>query len=327
MSSEPTNSTPNTPVPVPTLSDFNAAYESLRGRLEQKAVGELTPIPLEGAFVVQTLLGVLQQVERHREAIVQECPRLDPNLFGDMKQAIFALAHAESLKRGASGLPSELEDPMKEVRATRAKMKADLEPLVVRGILAPDALTLSVGNSARNVAFDVLRFANYMDQHAALLKARMWTTPEELYQARTAAQQLLAFAGTKEFTTQDEVSLMYQRAMSYVAELYEELRWAVRYARRQFGDADVIAPSLYTMRAQRGPGKNRPAPEEVEPSSTPVPANGGAAEVDLNHLESIMNQRPSDVVPRANAATSGSGATGFSATTPEVTTDNRSKIA
>jgi hypothetical protein len=327
MNINQTNLAPTSTAAVPTPNDFKSAYEALRARLEQKAAGDLGQFSLEGALVVQTLLGVYQEVEQHREAILQECPKLSPNIFPELKQAIFALGHAESLKRGAPGLPSDLEDPIKQVRDTRTTMKADLEPLVVRGLLAEDALTLSQGNSARNIAFDVLRFANYMDQHATILQGRMWTTPEELSKARAAAQELLEFAGSKDqATAEDEVALMQQRAMNHAAELYEELRWAVRYARRKLGDADTIAPSLYTMRAQRGATKGRPLPEGSAPNPSSAQTGGGVAVVDVSHLEAIMNGRPSDGVP-TNGATQGAATAAAATSASSGATANQAKSA
>lgn len=259
---DPAQTTATTPVSAPTLSDFKAAFECLRPKLEQKPASALASFPLEGALVVQTLLGVYQEVEQHRDAILQECTRLNPNVFNDLRLAIFALGHAEALKRGASGLASEAEYPLQDVRKARNRMKADLEPLVARGLLAPKALTLTSGSSARAVAFDVLRFGTYIDQHAQALQGRMWTTPEELAEARTKAQRLLELAGSKDQSNpEDGPALMYLRAMTHLAEVYEEVRWAVRYTRRSFGDGEAIAPSLYTMRAQRGVAK-KPAPED-----------------------------------------------------------------
>jgi hypothetical protein len=303
-------------VAAPTLSDFKAAFLHLRPQLEQRSAPTLTSFPLEGAYVVQTLLGVYQEIEQHHAAIVEELPRFDPQLFNDLHLAILALGHAEALKRAASGLPSDLEDPLQHVRTVRNTMRADLEPLVVRGLLAPDALTYTSGSSARSVAFDVLRFGTYMDQHARALQGRMWTTPEELEQARTKAQELLAFAGTKDQMSAEEgPASMYLRAMSHLAEIYEEVRWAVRYTRRRFGDGDDIAPSLYSMRAQRGVAK-KPAQEGGAGAPTPASDAEESTGIDLNHLDAVMNGRPSDVVPRPDATMP---ATGFGAVAPEKT--------
>jgi hypothetical protein len=65
------------------------------------------------------------------------------------------------------------------------------------------------------------------------------------------------------------------RAFALVLRTYEETRLAVAYLRRREGDADSIAPSLYSGKARRRSTEEPvpvPVPAAPAPASVPVPA-------------------------------------------------------
>lgn len=279
--------------PIQEHEAFMAAYQRLLPRLQRYNVDELLHVTLEAGLVVQTIIGLLPELERNQVAIV-EGSRLAETAIGDLREGTYALAHAESLRLSAAGMAPAPSDPVEAVRAFRADLAEDLEGLVRRGLLEAKALAFSTGNSPRNIAFDVLRFANYMDQYADVLKGRSWTTPEQVNAARAAAKRLLEFAGEKVYAPEDDTEhkSIRHRALTYVVRLYEEIRAAVLYARRAHGDANILAPSLYATRSKRGSSKDG-STDTPDTSDTP-PAAADAAPgttdgIDLEHLVNLMN--------------------------------------
>jgi hypothetical protein len=101
-------------------------------------------------------------------------------------------------------------------------------------------------------------------------------------------EESVKFIGTREQSTEnaEEVGLMRQRAMTLFLDLFEELRWGVRYTRRKQKDAYLIMPSLYTLRTKRRNAADED--DDVVEASEASAGNDGAAdvsEIGLAHLD------------------------------------------
>lgn len=250
-------------------------------------------ITLDVTYCVTHTFGVLAEVEKLKDDLERECPTLPKDLPHQLRQAAYGLAYAETMKRGAADAPEEdRDDPVAAVRAIRDHLAGDVVPLIKRGRVSGESVKLSQGNSPRNVAFDVLKLVSAIDGNLEYLDGRSLTTRADLEAAAAAAENLLEYLGTKEQSTEnaEEVSLMRQRAMTLFVELFEELRWGVRFTRRKQKDANLIMPSLYTLRAKRKSAAEED--DDVDAEDLSASDGGGAAvssEVDLAQLDSIMS--------------------------------------
>jgi hypothetical protein len=283
MTNTPQEST-TTPSEPEALQHFHLAYARVKPRLDAFPPDKVARVPLDAALVVQTALGTLPQIERLRDAIQHECPRVNIQLLSELKEVAYALGHLETLKRGSKGLivDASVSDAVVRMRGIRDVFLADIQPLVARGKLDERAIALTPGNSARNVAFDVLRLVNYLDEQWSTIAGKTLTTQADLEAARVSARDLITVLGVRDNTEGDEeLNLARAKALSWLMDVWEELRWAVRYVRRHANDADTIMPSLYSLRGKRSSGA---APEEVADAEPPAPS----AEVDAD-LEAIMN--------------------------------------
>ncbi len=268
---------------------FHVAYQRLRPRFAAFPSSSVLRVSLDTTLIVQTVLGVMPELEQLKEEIAWELPRVDLGLINELREMAFAVIHLESLSRGAKGFVSEdSSDPVQQVRHYRSMLLADVQPLVARGLLEPEASTLSRGNSPRNLAFDTLQLANYLDRNWDQIQGRSLTTREEIDASRDAVRELLTYLGVKDQggESEEEVQSNRLKGITLLVKLYEELRWAVRYIRRNTSDADLVMPSLYSLR--KSPRRGAP---EVDDPSTDLPPSGDAESddvVDTERLEELM---------------------------------------
>lgn len=301
------------------------SYVLLKPRYDEMPADKVPPVTLDVGKVIVLGIGVLPEVEKLKPDILDQCPRLPENLIEQVRQGLFGLTHANTLRQLATaGSTSEaMNGPVAALRVVRDHLVGDVNPLVVRGIVSPQAIVLSPGNNPRNVAFDVLRLVEVSDANYHHLDGQSKMTRTDLQAAATAAQDLLQYLGAKEQSTEsaEDATLTRQRALAYFIALYEELRWAVRFVRRNHKDAHLIMPSLFTLRKKRG-GAAAENADEADDAAAPVAPQAPAANtdaatgVDLAHLQALMgggNQAATPATSATTAATatstSGSGNT------------------
>lgn len=281
-----------------------AAYCRLKPRYDEMPKRRLPPVTLDVGQVVNRGLRLLEGVEKLREVIRRECPTLPADLIDQVREAAWALSHAEMLRRGAAGgvvdPTSTLVDALRE---TRARLLGDAKPLVPRGRVSPRAVILSQGNSPRNVALDVMRLVEVLGCNLEYLEGRSLTTRSDLEAAACAAQRLLQRLGAKEQSIEgfEAATLTRQRAVALFLELYEELRWAVRFVRRKHKDADALMPSMYTLRSKNDT------------------TDGGASYEALGGRSRPFRQSPAPSAPRKSLAMSRAGVT--TSTAPQLSSN------
>ncbi len=293
---------------------FHVAYQRLRPRFAAVPQSGILRVPLDTGLVVQTVLGVIPELEELQDEIAWELPRVDLAMISELRETAFAVAHLESLMRGAKGFVSQdTADPLQKVRDYRSLLLADTQPLVARGLLEQEASTLSRGNSPRNIAFDTLQLANYLDTNWERIQGRSLITREELDAARDAVRELLTYLGVKDQggESEEEVQSNRLKGLTLLFKLYEELRWAVRYIRRNTGDADLVMPSLYTLRKARRNTSGPDEPETQPPSSDESANDADEDEIDTARLEELMasaGRRSAAAPPRTPTPEGGGGA-------------------
>lgn len=263
--SSPSNTTPYAAKPI-TPADL--AYIKSKPELAAlpNDIGD-TPSFLEPTLVVQTVLGVVPQVEKLYEAITSELPKFNWQRVIHMRDTALALAHLEGVKRqGKRDVPSAIVAKARQVRDLRL---ADAEPLVARGLLPAEAIAnLRHGNSHRQLAIDLLGVANLFDQNYSALEGKTLVTREDIQAARELAEALLVHLGSKDYATDSDTELNLEGAklMYLLRADYREVSWAVLYVRRNAGDGERIVPSLRKIQMQRGSSRgNTEVSRDEEP--------------------------------------------------------------
>ncbi len=104
------------------------------------------------------------------------------------------------------------------------------------------------------------------------IQGKCATTPDDLTAATQMATRLTRVVGLREQSPAVLAALTEERmrAFTQLLKVYDETRSAVGYLRRHVGDADSIAPSLYTGKSTRRKAT------EADPAAPVDPVAGGA---------------------------------------------------
>lgn len=303
---------------------FRGSYLLLKPRYDEMPADNLPPVTIDVNKIIVLGMRVLPEAEKLSADIKDECPRLPEDLIDQVRQALFGLAHANILKQlAAAGGPSEsASEAAAPLRLVRDHLVGDINPLVVRGLVPPQAVVLSPGNNPRNVAFDVLRLVEVTDTNYHHLEGQSKTTRADLQAAAKAAQDLLEQLGAKEQfgDSLEDATLTRLRALAFFVALYEELRWGVRFVRRKHKDAHLFMPSLFTLRKKRSNAAAEDADDDA-PEVQPTPAaTADASGIDLAHLQTLMNgggqpttaPNPTPATPNSGGVNTGGVNTGGS---------------
>ncbi|WP_437994040.1 hypothetical protein [Sorangium sp. So ce145] len=126
------------------------------------------------------------------------------------------------------------------------------------------------------VAFSALFTASWSE-----VTGRTAATEEEVRRAGEIGPQILAALGVREHGKSPgptEAADRRARALSLLVHAYDQTRRAIAYLRRDEGDADSIAPSLYKGRAGRAApsGDTAAAPADGAPAGPTAPASPAA---------------------------------------------------
>lgn len=277
-----------------TTYGFRGSYMALKPTYDRMPAANLPPVTLDVNKIIVLGMGVFPKVRKLRADIFQECPRLPVDLIDQTEKALFGLAHSNILKQLTTAEQAEsTNQAAAPLRVIADHLQADVAPLVARGLVAPEAVVRSQGNNPRNAAFDVLRLVEVADSNYHHLEGATKLSRAELQAAAEAARALLEFLAAKEQSDEsaEEATLTRLRALAHFVALYEELRWAVRYTRRNHKDAHLIMPSLYSLRKKRTTAAAADdTDDEGEQDQATTPAVGtDTTSIDLGHLQALMN--------------------------------------
>ena len=130
-----------------------------------------------------------------------------------------------------------------------------------------------------------------------MLDGKTLLQASELKHAQLLADRLISAVGDREQTpTQIDAADRRHRAFSLFVKAYDQARRAIQYVRWEQGDADSIAPSLYSGRGNSNV-KRRAEDAEVTPSPVvqvpaPIAVNGGVANTPQAPLPGLPGGSP-----------------------------------
>jgi hypothetical protein len=275
--------TPNKAVPdVSTVSRLQQAYQRTFEAMSGLTPADLTPINLDVPSVYTLGSGALLKIRSYRERILA-LPDIWRSLVEKIDDYLLALGHAQALYIAASTPVASIPELYAQLLKQREMLLADSTALATRGLIPGDKLKELRGPiSHSDTAFDVLALASILRTNASSIAGKSALTLSDLERAETLADQLLAALGERVVSEEQASSavLNRQRAFTLFVRAYDEVRRGLVYLRWHDGDADEIAPSLYSSRVGR---RRRPEPEpdetEVEgpvsPPPPPVPPVNG----------------------------------------------------
>ena len=249
---------------------MNRALERVQGDLAAVPSNEIIQVNLDVPSAVTTILGVLPEVRVIREQIAK-LPDFDMAAFDKLEDYTLALSFAHASWVFVTSPPDDLEVLSREASELRERLEADVRALSLHGFMDGSPLEkLKGANGYKNVAVDLQGLAKALHAGPALVQGKCGTKVEDLELALQYATRLMRVVGLREQGPAVLAAATEQRMRAFTLTMrtYEETRRAVAYLRARHGDADTIAPSLYTGKGRR---KSEPEPAEA-PIPAPVPA-------------------------------------------------------
>jgi hypothetical protein len=254
-------------------------YQSILPEIEAFPSDQLQLINIDIPSAVATLLGALPRLREQREVLGQ-LVGFDVARFDKLEVYARALTYAHRLFLIASQPPDDLKALHEEAVQLREVLFRDASAAVARGwipALAIDDLRGTVGY--KNTAHDLGILVGVLQENWAKVAGKCGTTEQELAYADKLMFHILRVFGVRENGPEGmaEVTEMRLRAYALFVLAYDDVRQAILFLRRQSGDADRIAPTLYGPRAPRSKKEEASAPPaEGSEAASESPPNAGA---------------------------------------------------
>ena len=261
------------------------AYELMQARIAEVPEESLIHINLDIATVVTTAVGAMDEILALRPQVPQHLPTFDLNQFDILEHAANATLHLHSRWLFATSPAEPLPELVREATHRRELLVSAATMLVKHGLLPANALNALVGPVGhKNVAVDLNGVASLLRENWARLDGKTPLAIADLDAATRVAQRLIKAVGVKQQAPAvvAAIALERQRAFTLFLRAYDQVRRAVIYLRWNEGDADLVAPSLYSGRNVKRKNADEPSgevPIKEEPvSELPTAADGKAAE-------------------------------------------------
>jgi hypothetical protein len=239
---------------------------------------KLLQINLDPVVAVGIARGSLPRLMKYRDQLVKEVPKFD--LVNLDKLGVYALGFLQThTAYGIATLPPEdLARLAEEASTLQGLLFSDASALAKRGLLNSAPLNDLRGPTGyRNVAMDVLGLALLLRNNWDTISSKTCVTLSELDRAEVVGQQLLDAVCLREQspTKIAQATLERQQAYTLFVNAYDQVRRAINFLRWNEGDADTIAPSLYSGRAT---SRKKATSDIDKPTATPVtPTTPGTA--------------------------------------------------
>lgn len=266
------------PTPPPVLDgDFTAAHQELEEELARIDARDLLPINLDVSATVIVILGVAPKLASFRPAMAEWFGEEMAVHADRLEQIARAAWHAHS---NYTSMTSGADIPRLSALALeiRAVLLADAQGLVARRLLSPDVLEGLTGpHGHANQCFDLLHLVSALQRDRTILDEHTRLTRADLARAESIANQLASAVGTRDQAGSSAPALHRQRAFTLLVRTYNQVRRMLAFLRFEEGDAELIAPSLWTGRGRRRrPAAVDPAANGAAPPPPGPPPTGDA---------------------------------------------------
>jgi hypothetical protein len=246
---------------------------------------ELMQVTLEARSAAGLVLAAAPKVRSLQEQIVKAIPGFDATLIDQVEDAAVALHQAESDRLAASGPPNAFDESLVEASRLRELLLADVNNLVVRGLLDGSPVEELKGPTGhKNLASDLGALSSLVERNWDRIQGKTAVEPQELARARALSLEIVtkvAMRAQSEPVVTD-ASDIRNRAFTLLARRYDKLRQAVSFLRWEQDDVDNFTPSLFSSRAPRRKSREEPPEPPVAGGTKPsdgVPPGGATTGV------------------------------------------------
>lgn len=281
---------PKTPSPVPTTdtqpsseASLAASYERREEMLREMAAEDVVlPHAVDVHDAIAIVNGSLGPVAALRDEIIEECGEPARTVLDELPGATEAARHALVLSTEADAVKN-LSANEADLRKEHATLLADADAFGARGLIDPKRIDHGRPvQGYRTLINSTLFLAHLLREHSAVIDGKTPLTKADLDRAEQKARVFGDLVDAREAGAAQRTGLdMRNRAVAHAVRTYDQVRRYLTFVRWSKGDADTIAPSLYSGRRRpRGsepvvvdaPTPVLPVPMEPMPG---VPNNGG----------------------------------------------------
>lgn len=292
-----------------TLPSYRKAFTELLPVIRAVGEDDFVPVNLDVMTIIYLIEAVTPRIAPHRATIVEELPKFPIQNIDQLGQYALALGHAHTTYCN-SMKPSPILQALAEKAAPmREILVSEATTLIKRRVFPSNLLdNLQGPNGYRNLATDLLLIADKLRANFDAISKRTTLTLAELTEAENLAAQMNHEIGLRQQSSEGQAQAARDRQAAYTltVKAYEQARAALAYVRREHGDADDIAPSLYA-------GRNNSNAKKKETESKPA-----ATAEQAEHTQVTATHEP----PAANTSNSAAPAH-----TPAPTASNTSNAA
>lgn len=249
-----------------TSTSLKQALERVRPELEAMAADSVLDTPgLDGSGAASIVIGALPRIAAFRAALVAQYGEEGERFLNTLPVCAYAVEQA-NVEVAAAESDSDLRLANDELLEALALLETDLDGAANRKLL--DRSRIEPGRSKqgyRTVVMSTLVLVSVAREFWPTIERRVPITQAEVDRAEALAQaQLKRLNEREQGVSRMTVMEVRRRAISLLIKTYGEVRRMITYVRWWEGDADVIAPSLWSGRRRRNPR------EEDGPPVTPV---------------------------------------------------------
>jgi hypothetical protein len=253
---------------------FEDVYARVKPALDALQPDELLQINLDIPTAVATILGVLPKLQALEPDIAKHLPTFDIARYRSLEDIAFALSFANTNYLTALQPPDDLPPLADEAAKMRSVLLADAETLVAHDIIDEKQIAqLQGAKGSKNVAQDLQSLSRVLKESWDKIQGKLPLTLDDLTRANQLAAHLLRTIGLREQGAAgvEAATDTRMRAFTLFLRTYGDAQRAVEYLRSEQGDAESIAPSLYTGRGRKKAAEP-PAPTPAPTTTTSAPS-------------------------------------------------------
>jgi hypothetical protein len=255
---------------------FSKAFDETAAERAALQPEDFMHIGFDTTRAVRLVLAAVTRIERLKDEIA-ELP-LDHAFLNRLDLYVHAAGFAQARCNAVHSPPEVLKALYEEAVSYRAMLHSDALNLITHARLSADAVNeIKNETGFYNVGFDLMSLVTLFREAAPRIIGRTATQPADLLRAEQVATELLELAARRDEYERSQPTLREDRlrALTLLIRCYQETRRAVQFVRFHHGDAEQIAPSIYTARKGRKRGEVLDPIDEIAPVATQTsPAPG-----------------------------------------------------
>ena len=181
-------------------------------------------------------------------------PEFDLEAVDKLELYALALESASARVRVAVAPHDGLDETVREAKALRRQMAADVAALVCHGVIPATASDCLQGaRRYLSLAEDLQVLALLFEEHWAQIGGRCGTTEAHIARAATLSTRLYELLGARKFRDKPGTAPAEarQRVFTLFFRAYKEAQRGVAFLRAKEGDAELILPSIFARRVSK----------------------------------------------------------------------------